>query len=233
MWRQSLRGDAATFGVMMSCSSYCSGGLSFNRHHNHHRHSRTHSPFPPSSLFMLSIVNALSRWVLGSEESDFLRTCSTGLGRIPHPIFLEALSRSLQRGYKLKPIGSSGKPEYDHDSDSDSQSSHHDAVDDDDIPPSSSRPGIPYELVVIVFRYAGFHRPRSEDLIPFKDERHDVWSRGPLAMEDVAVSEPLTDANLKTLCALRISELSSLPVNRVTYSSDPRLGLFLSTVTNS
>lgn len=198
----------------MSCSSYCSGRLSFNHHHNLHRHSRTLSSFPSSSLFMLSIVNALSRWVLGSEESDFFRTCNTGLGRVPHPIFLEALSRSLQTGYKPKPIGSSRNLEYDYDSDSDSQSSNHDVVDDDDLPPSPSRPGIPYELVVIIFRYAGFHKPRSEDMILFKDERHDVWSRGPLAMEDVAVSEPLTSADLKTLCALRIGELSPSPVNR-------------------
>lgn len=171
---------------------------------------------------MLSIVDVLSRWVLGSEEQDFLKTCNTGLKRIPHPIFLEALSRSLQRGYRPAPEDPYRDFEDDSESDSDTRfSSFPGGLDDENISFTSSRPGIPYELVVIIFRYAGLHRPRSEDLIPFQEERHDVRSEGPLAMEDIAASKPLTSVDLKTLCALRISELSPDPAHRLTQSSEP------------
>lgn len=187
-----------------------------------------------SNLFMLSIVDALSRWVLGSEQQDFLRTCNTGLKRIPHPIFLEALSRSLQRGYRPAPEDPYRNFEDGSDSDSDTSfSSLPGGLDNEVIPLTSSRPGIPYELVVIIFRYAGFHRPRSEDLIPFQEKSHDVRSEGSCAMVDIAVSKPLTSVDLKTLCALRISELSPHLAHSLTYSSDPLFGRNLPIVTNS
>lgn len=169
-----------------------------------------------SLILMQSLVNAFNRWLLGPKdasedetESDpqsaFLESCDYGLGPTPNPVFLEALSRCLQRGHRPLPREST-------DAYGDNLKSDSDEDDEprDDIPFAHPRPGLPYELVVIIFRYAGFHRPRSEDLIPFHDVNRNVFSGGPIAMEDIARSGPLTRRDLETICALQVGELANV-----------------------
>jgi hypothetical protein len=119
---------------------------------------------------------------LESREANFLRSINTGLGNIPNPIFLECLSRTLQRNSSVYPASDHETP---------------------------TRPALPHEAVILIFRLAEFHKPRSEPLLPFTPaSQESVTARGPSKSQVVvAVAPPLTEHDRKTLCALRVGKL--------------------------
>jgi len=98
-------------------------------------------------------------------------------------LLLEGLSRSLQRGFPDTPAArNTGK----------------------------QRRRIPKELVLRIFWFCGFHRPRFEPLITTTLLAHPrgIHSAGPVVKSKCAESAPLSSRDVRRLCGLQIATLS-------------------------
>jgi len=67
---------------------------------------------------------------------------------------------------------------------------------------------IPKELVLRIFWFCGFHRPRFEPLITEVRHLREIRSAGPLVKSKCGESAPLSARDVRRLCELQIGKRS-------------------------